>query len=46
MTDLQVEMMNKDNMRVHPECIRVSLKLVGQFIIRVDMSVKMIEKGI
>ena len=36
MTDFQVEIMNEDNTWVHPENIRVSLRLVGQFI-RVDM---------
>ena len=29
MTGFQVEMVNEDNTRVYPECIRVSLTLVG-----------------
>ena len=28
MTDFRVELMNKDKMRAHIECVRVSLRLV------------------
>ena len=30
MIDFQVEMKNEDNTRVHPECIRVSLRLASR----------------
>ena len=43
MADFWVEMMKEDNTRVHPEWIRVLLRLVGQSI-RVDMLVNTCEK--